>query len=154
MGFSMAEIDVVSFVVRCSALLIRGDKVLVVERSREGQRDWVLPGGNPRPGESTGSCVRREVEEETGLRVNAPRVAFILEANDYMERHTLDIVFTCTESGRDEPRVVEHGLKPMFVPVDSLARLKLRPPIAGHIRGVAANPLMRTAAYLGNMWRP
>lgn len=150
----MADVDLMSFAVRCSALLFRGDTVLVVERTREGQQDWVLPGGNPRPGESTGSCVRREVEEETGLRVNASRVAFILEANDYEQRHTLDIVFACTESDRAEPRVMEQGLRPTFVPADELSKLNLRPPIAGHIKGMAASPLMRTAAYLGNMWRP
>jgi ADP-ribose pyrophosphatase YjhB (NUDIX family) len=150
----MAEVDVMSFVVRCSALLFRGDTVLVVERVREGRQDWVLPGGNPRPGESIGSCVRREVEEETGLRVNASRIAFILEANDYEQRHTLDIVFACTEDGRSEPQVIEHGLKPTFVSAEQLGALNLRPPIAGHIKGIAASPLMRTAAYLGNMWRP
>jgi 8-oxo-dGTP diphosphatase len=33
-------------------------------------------------------------------------------------------------------------------------RLDLRPPIAGHLRGLHARGTARTAAYLGNLWRP
>jgi hypothetical protein len=35
-----------------------------------------------------------------------------------------------------------------------LPRLALRPPIAGHLRALCARGPARTAAYLGNLWRP
>ena len=144
-----------NFSIRCSALVFRGNQVLVVERRRDRQSYYVLPGGTPRPAESTASCVGREVEEETGLQVVANRVAFVLEANDHTDAHTLDIVFTCTESTpRATPQELEPGLRPFFSPADELGQLNLRPPLAGHIRGLVGNPAQRTGAYLGNLWRP
>lgn len=144
-----------SFSIRCSALIFRGNQVLVVERVREGKHDWVLPGGTPNSGESTMSCARREVEEETGLLVTPGRIAFVLEANDHTNVHTLDIVFTCTEAGpRLEPQERESGLRPSFHPAETLGELNLRPPLAGHIRGLISSGGQRTGAYLGNLWRP
>jgi 8-oxo-dGTP pyrophosphatase MutT (NUDIX family) len=40
---------------------------------------WQLPGGGLEPGESLAECSRREVFEETGLRVIVGRIAFIKE---------------------------------------------------------------------------
>jgi ADP-ribose pyrophosphatase YjhB (NUDIX family) len=64
---------------RCSAIVARGDAVLLVRRSRDRQDAWALPGGTPRPGESMAACVRREAREETELPVDPARVAFVLE---------------------------------------------------------------------------
>lgn len=80
--------------VHCSAVVFRGQDVLLVCRDRDGGHDWVLPGGTPRPGESMAACARRETLEETG-------------------------------PGR---------------------RVDLRPPIAGHLRGLHAHRQSRTAA--------
>jgi 8-oxo-dGTP pyrophosphatase MutT (NUDIX family) len=50
---------------RCSAIVFRGDCVLLLRRRRDGAEDWVLPGGHPAPREGTAGCVEREVLEET-----------------------------------------------------------------------------------------
>ncbi|WP_342769092.1 NUDIX domain-containing protein [Flexivirga caeni] len=41
-------------VIRCSAVVLRGSRVLLLER----RGDWVLPGGEPNPGESLQSWRR------------------------------------------------------------------------------------------------
>jgi ADP-ribose pyrophosphatase YjhB (NUDIX family) len=99
--------------------------------------------------------VRREVAEETGLHVQANRVAFVLEASNLDEGlHRIDVVFTATETDpHAEPQRREPGLSPEFHPVEHLASLRLRPPIAGHVRGLHARGARGGAAYLGNMWR-
>jgi ADP-ribose pyrophosphatase YjhB (NUDIX family) len=141
---------------RCSAVLLRADQLLLLRRDRDGLTDWVLPGGSPRRGESLASCVRREVAEETGLHVTADRVAFVLEAsNPAEELHLLDLVFTVSDTDRSAaPRELEPGLAPVFYPVEGLAGLSLRPPIAGHLRGLHARGGDARGAYLGNVWRP
>jgi 8-oxo-dGTP diphosphatase len=139
---------------RCSAIVFRNNRVLVVQRTAQG--DWVLPGGTPHAGESVASCARREVAEETGLQITVDRVAFVLEANNDADlTHRLDLVFTATEvdPGR-EPWQTEPGLVPEFRPVADLPVAALRPPIAGFIRGLHDRGGRGDGAYLGNVWRP
>jgi 8-oxo-dGTP pyrophosphatase MutT (NUDIX family) len=142
-------------VLRCSTVIATADRVLLVRRSRDGVNDWVLPGGSPKRAESLMSCARREVAEETGLQVNPNRVAFVVESIDPLTGHiTTDVVFLADGHRFDEPTAREPGLTPAFVPLDELSALTLRPPIAGHLRHLLTSPLERTAAYLGNLWRP
>jgi ADP-ribose pyrophosphatase YjhB (NUDIX family) len=142
--------------VRCSAVLFRGEQVLLLRRERGATVDWVLPGGTPNRGESVASCARREVAEEAGLQVTVDRVAFVLEAsNADSGTHTLDLVFTATETDRSAwPQAHEQGLAPHFVAVADLTAHALRPPIAGHLRALHAAGGTGTGAYLGNVWRP
>jgi len=142
--------------VRCSALVFRDQEVLLVRRARDDGEDWVLPGGTPRPGESMAACARRETLEETGLAVEPGRIAFVLEAQGPRSGlHTVDLVFLAilTPSGQ-EPRSLETDLSARFVPLRLLDQIDLRPPMAGHLRGLHARRSGRTAAYLGNLWRP
>lgn len=48
-----------------------GVEVVLVARLKEGL--WALPKGTPEPGESLEETARREVQEETGLRVEIAR---------------------------------------------------------------------------------
>jgi ADP-ribose pyrophosphatase YjhB (NUDIX family) len=141
---------------RCSAIVARKAEILLLRRDRNGRTDWVLPGGTPRPRESMASCARREVAEETGLVVGVGRVAFVLEAaNPGDGIHRVDLIFTTVEQDRSKvPRHLEPDLTPVFVPLAEVATLSLRPPIAGHLRGLHGNGWRGGAAYLGNLWRP
>jgi len=141
---------------RCSAVVVRQQTVLLVHRTRDGADDWVLPGGTPRAGESMAACARREVLEETGLRVDPSRVAFVLEVlgPDGGPR-TVDIVFAATEAAPGTgPDRQEPGLSPAFVAVDEISGLDLRPPLAGHLRGMLGHRGRLYAPYLANLWRP
>ena len=141
---------------RCSAVVARKQAVLLIHRTRDQASDWVLPGGTPRAGESTAACARREVHEETGLHVNPSKVAFVLEVmGPQGGPRTIDIVFLATDTAADEdPREVEPGLVPEFVPLTEIQRLDLRPPLAGHLRNVLGRRTPRYAPYLANLWRP
>jgi ADP-ribose pyrophosphatase YjhB (NUDIX family) len=102
------------------------------------------------------ACARRETLEETGLAVESARIAFVLETRGPQSgSHLVDLVFLAVLSSPDgEPRPAETGLTASFVPLSMLSQLDLRPPIAGHLRGLHAHRQSRTAAYLGNLWRP
>ncbi len=50
--------------------------LLRVDLPDEDQTFWVIPGGGQEPGEADEACVRREVLEETYLRVEVERVLF------------------------------------------------------------------------------
>ncbi|HTT54792.1 MAG TPA: NUDIX hydrolase [Streptosporangiaceae bacterium] len=143
-----ADIDV-----RCSAIVFRGNAVLLVHRAGAG--DWVLPGGTPRPGESMAACARRETLEEAGLAIDPARVAFIAETlAPGSARRAVDLVFLAAPDVRGDPLPSEPGLEARFVPLTALPRLDVRPPLAGHLRALHARGSEPTAAYLGNLWRP
>ena len=141
---------------RCSAIVTRDRSVLLIHRTHGGADDWVLPGGTPRPGESMAACARREVREETGLLVDPARVAFVLEVvGPDSGPRTVDIVFSAVHPAADQrPAERERGLTPVFVPVDRIQTLDLRPPLAGHLRRMLGHRGGLYAPYLANLWRP
>ncbi len=56
--------------VGCGAWIEEDDRVLLVHRLRDPERDcWNLPGGKVDLGERAADAVAREVEEELGVRV-------------------------------------------------------------------------------------
>ncbi|MDA8295413.1 MAG: NUDIX hydrolase [Actinomycetota bacterium] len=153
--------DRVPIALRCSAVVFRDDAVLLCER-RDAKGTWVLPGGTPLPGEGSAACARREVLEETGLRIDTDRIAFVLEATSPdRSQHLIEIVFLGSDCDRlAVPERREERLSPEFVALSALASLDLRPPIGGYLRGLAGTrsrslgALPGTGAYLGNVWRP
>jgi ADP-ribose pyrophosphatase YjhB (NUDIX family) len=145
---------------RCSAVVLRKETVLLCRRPESDA--WVLPGGSPRGGEGSAACARREVLEETGLAIDAERIAFVLEATSPdSSLHLIEIVFVGTDrEPNTAPREIEPGLVPQFVPLSDLSARTLLPPIGGYLRGLARGStrgfgaMSGTAPYLGNVWRP
>jgi 8-oxo-dGTP diphosphatase len=139
---------------RCSAVVIRFGAILLLRRPAGG--DWVLPGGTPRPTESMGACARRECLEETGLQVEPSKVAFVLEVlGPDSGARTVDMVFWAKDLRPSaQPQILEPGLEPEFVRLEALHHLDLRPPLAGHLRRLAAQGGRVYAPYLANLWRP
>jgi 8-oxo-dGTP diphosphatase len=147
---------------RCSAVLFRGSSVLLCQRL-SGEDLWILPGGTPQRGEGSAHCAVREVAEETGLDIMIDRVAFVLEASSIEAgQHEIEIIFLGSEHAENrEPEQHEPHLRPSFIPLDTIAQLRILPPIGGYIRGlgvrlpqVYGDLALATAPYLGNVWRP
>jgi 8-oxo-dGTP diphosphatase len=142
--------------IRCSAVVLRRRDVLLVRRTTGRTIDWVLPGGTPRRGESLAVCAAREVQEETGLTIHPVRVAYVLETMppDGLRR-TIDVVFAALEPPiRRRPAGSEPGLQPVFVPVDRLTELELRPPLADQLHALASLGMPATGSYLRTPWLP
>lgn len=139
---------------RCSVVILHGDNVLLLHRAQLDE--WVLPGGRPRAGESLVSCARREVREETGLYVDPGRCLFVLEvASPDRTTHIVELVFLAAHGlEANDLNDGEAGSEPRWVALSDLAGRRLRPPIAGHLRGMASGGDRRSAPYLGNVWRP
>lgn len=66
--------------VRVGAVVIDGDRLLLVEHRKGTRGYWLLPGGGLEHGETFLACAEREVLEETGLSVRAERVVYLSEA--------------------------------------------------------------------------
>jgi 8-oxo-dGTP diphosphatase len=82
------------------ALVERDGRYLVLQRGQEPYRGrWELPGGFVEQGETPAEGVRREIIEETGLRVDAPSIigAYTSRYGDD-GKWTVDVAFHCKAS--------------------------------------------------------
>jgi 8-oxo-dGTP pyrophosphatase MutT (NUDIX family) len=84
------------------ALLIRDTSILLQECLIDGRIRYLLPGGGQRFGESLSETVRREVLEETGLKVRTEEIIWVREYivnNDPSSKdheHRVEFIFRCT----------------------------------------------------------
>ncbi|MHA1239060.1 MAG: NUDIX hydrolase [Candidatus Odinarchaeia archaeon] len=90
--------------VAVGAVIIRNGKVLLVKRRTQPKKGaWSIPGGLVKLGETVEEALKREILEETGLRVSVEKIAGVF---DYIERdesgriryHYVIIDFFCNVS--------------------------------------------------------
>jgi 8-oxo-dGTP diphosphatase len=147
--------DRISVELRVSAVVMRGEEILLIRHARGGRSYWVLPGGHPHANEVSSAAVGREILEETGLRVEPGRVLFVWEgiAPDD-QRRIVEVVFHAELLDPDlEPGSESVLEEPSFVRLKALSSLPLYPPVGGYLRGAHQEGFQRTAPYLGNLWR-
>lgn len=87
------------------ALILDGDKILLVERAGEPLKGWwSLPGGVVETGETLELAVRREIREETGLEVGELKLVEVFErimpdAEGKPEYHYVLMDYLCHPTG-------------------------------------------------------
>lgn len=112
------------------AIILDGERILLVERGREPLAGyWSLPGGAVETGERLESAVCREVLEETGLVVRPERVLEIFErimqdAEGRTEYHYVLIDYICRPEG-GEARPGDDASRVAWWPEESLEQLRL-----------------------------
>ncbi|MBT2369291.1 NUDIX hydrolase [Streptomyces sp. ISL-10] len=70
--------------IRVAAALFNGDEIALIHRTKNGQDQYTLPGGNVEPGEPMHRALERELDEELGLDLtkagSVPQVTWIQDA--------------------------------------------------------------------------
>lgn len=85
------------------AVILRGNRICLVRRSVQPRMgDWSLPAGFIEFGETAAACVEREVEEETGLRVQSGSVLGVYPGFDDPRHHVILIIYRARETERRE----------------------------------------------------
>lgn len=113
----------VSAVVRESR---EANDILLMQRSDNGH--WGLPGGYVEPGESVAAAAAREVEEETGIRIEVGRLIGVYsdpkrQVIDYSGDRRVQAVNLCFEGvalATGEPTTPDETLATGFFPVNAL----------------------------------
>ncbi|MDE1851393.1 MAG: NUDIX domain-containing protein [Candidatus Micrarchaeota archaeon] len=124
-----------------AGIVIKNGKVLLCRRKgNHGGGTWAPPGGRLEYGEEFEDAVKRELEEEVGIKVKGLRFASVTNNIFRKEgRHSITLFFTCRiKSGT--PRIMEPDKceaigwfewkrlpKPLFVPVQRLLEQGFRP---------------------------
>jgi 8-oxo-dGTP diphosphatase len=95
------------FRVGCAAIIKRDNKVLLAQRGETKAYAglWEAPGGKLEYGEQPEDCVRREVEEETELKVEKARLAGVASAGTGEFGPWVALFYECECSG--EPQDLE-----------------------------------------------
>ena len=93
--------------IRYQAVILKDHHVLLLRIEDEGKAVWVIPGGGREGSESEEECVRREVWEETHLRVEVERLILDekVPQDPFYERHK---TYLCQIIGG----VAEPGIEP------------------------------------------
>jgi ADP-ribose pyrophosphatase YjhB (NUDIX family) len=111
-----------------SAAIVRGDRLLVVRRSRPpAQGVYTLPGGVVEAGETLTQAIAREVLEETSLTIEPValagyREAIVRDGDDRVERHFVILCFAARWQG-GEPVLNEELSEAHWLRPDELAGL-------------------------------
>jgi len=112
------------------AILLKGDKVLLVKRGREPSKGlWSIPGGLVELGEGVRDAVVREVREETGLRIVPGELFDVVDAIHRDEqgqvRFHYVIVDFLAESEEKQPAPGTDVDDARWTPIDDLAKLAM-----------------------------
>lgn len=109
--------------------LKQNGKTLMIHRNRKPgdihAGKWNGLGGKFEPGESPEACVQREVREESGLEVRAPRLHGLLMFPNFKGNDWYVFVFTATEFRGQLRDSAEGELR--WMPDEELNRLPLWP---------------------------
>ena len=92
-------------------------RVLLLRHTYRPGREWGLPGGGLHLHESLEDCLRREIREETGMRVRVDR---LLSAAAHFDRRLVDMIYAC----RPSPGESLEG----FTPNPEVAEARFFPP--------------------------
>ena len=115
-----------------SAVILRGDTVLLVERGRGAAKGiWSFPGGHIEPGERAADAALREVLEETGVTAH---ITGLLDVNDVLIRNQAGVLIAhyvlAVFYGRaveGEARAASDAADARFVPLNGLGAYFLTP---------------------------
>jgi 8-oxo-dGTP pyrophosphatase MutT (NUDIX family) len=130
--------------VKAHALIWHRDRVVIHQERRQGTPRLTLPGGRVLDRERLEVALRREVEEELGLRVIVGRLLYVAEVVQGHAVHDLSLVFAADALSPPSPETL------LVEP--SAASAAVLPPILEQVAadGPSGPPAPR---WLGNVWR-
>jgi 8-oxo-dGTP diphosphatase len=145
--------------IRVSVILQLDGRILLVRQEKPGREYWLLPGGGVNAGESLVDALRREVEEEVGLKEDLAfegpvAIADSIAPPGAPAKHVVHIIFAGELGGRSLERAASSDTavrNHRLFDLDELMGLALHPPIQRFLaRWQPGDPVV----YLGAMWAP
>jgi 8-oxo-dGTP diphosphatase len=118
-------------------VVIHGNRVLLIRRGREPLKgEWSIPGGMLELGESLEDGVKREVLEETGLKVRPLKVLTVFDRiqknGERVQYHYVIVDYVCRPTG-GRLKSGSDVLDARWVEREELARYQITPKAAAVI---------------------
>lgn len=145
--------------IRVSAILRRGNRLLLVRHEKHAREYWLLPGGGVNAGETLVKALYRELAEEVGFEEEIPvegpvAIADSISPAGAPAKHVVHIVFAGYLGGRSLEKVISSDSavsNHRMFDVEELAGIALHPPIQRFLaRWQPGDPTV----YLGALWAP
>ncbi len=141
--------------IRVAGLLVHEGSILMVEQGRGEERYWLLPGGGVQFGETLSDALRRELQEELGLRVGVQRLLAIVESispDPHYAKHVIHLVFEISASPEAQPEPQEDKvLKARYLSELQLQSADVRPPITEFLLA-CVREMPSSPQFLGRRW--
>ncbi|MDN4606444.1 NUDIX hydrolase [Sporosarcina highlanderae] len=115
---------------RGTAVIIKEDMVAVIQRIRDGTEYYVFPGGGIEDGESPEEATVREAMEELGVQIEIQTLIGTVNNNGTQHFFLSTIVGGTFGAGKGEEYEADRNrgiYKPMWIPIDKLEMLDVRP---------------------------
>lgn len=141
--------------IRVAGLLVHEGSILMVEQGRGDDRYWLLPGGGVQFGETLSDALKREFQEELGMRVGVQRLVAIVESispDPGYAKHVVHLVFEISAPMEDLPEPQESKvLTARFLSEFQLQSADVRPPISEFL-SACVREIPSSPQYLGRRW--
>lgn len=133
-----------------TGVLVEDGQLLVVRQAVDESREWSLPGGRARAGESLREACQRELLEETGLQVEPLKLLYVAERPE-LDPPLLHVTFLLRRrDGELRLPTNEYDDNPIsdvaFVPLDELGRYGF----SEHFRDLVRAGFPNSGSYVGH----
>ncbi len=119
-----------------SAFVVHDGRLLMVRRARGTYAGrWSLPGGRVEPRERLAAALRREVAEETGLRIRVGELSSVREVLSGADHHVI-LVYRARVTG-GELQAGDDAAAAEWVALDAVRRRTTTPGLLALIRRIA-----------------
>lgn len=141
--------------VRVAGILIKDNKILLIEHKKNDKKYWLIPGGGVDWGESTAEALIREYKEETNLDVIVEKFLFLSEtiAPD-KKKHVINLYFKIRKDENSKAEMIlggESNLNDLkFVSKEEIETIKIYPNIKEQIKQLLDEK--EIVPYLGLLW--
>lgn len=118
--------------IRCRAIIIIDNKLIVIKRVKPERIYYVFPGGGLEPNETPEECVMREVFEEIGINIGVKVMIDKIKFNNDIEYFYLcSYLSGIIGSGKGnefkcDPRIKGH-YKVLCLPINKLGEYNIQP---------------------------
>lgn len=111
------------------------NSILLIERKKDGENYWVVPGGGVKIGENYSEAAMREINEELGVRITAQQLRSLFLVEEESEHQ---LFFYCEVNSSVTPTIkgeeasrsnINNQYIPCWVKIDCLNAIKLEPQV-------------------------